>query len=54
MKSLKETVTEKYEKKGRNLLDSYLKNRKELASFDCKAKHLQHCKAFEVVPVPYR
>lgn len=54
MKALKESVTEKYEKKGRNLLDSYLKNRRELVNFESKTKFLQQCKAFEVVPMPYR
>ncbi|XP_003743794.1 uncharacterized protein LOC100900687 [Galendromus occidentalis] len=54
MKTLKDTVTEKYDKKGRTLLDSYLKNRWELVSFEGKTKFLQQCKAYEVVPMPYR
>lgn len=54
MKVLKDTVTEKFDKKGRTLLDSYLKNRREMVTFESKTKFLQQCKAYEVVPMPYR
>jgi len=54
MKILKDSVTERYDKKGRTLLDSYLKNCREMVNFESKTKFLQQCKAYEVVPMSYR
>lgn len=54
MRKLRETITEKFQKKGLNLLNSYIKNRMELAKFDNTTGFLEKCDALQVVPNKYR
>lgn len=45
---------EKYEKKGLNLLNSFIKNRMELAKYENTTNFLERCDSLQLVPNKYR
>lgn len=54
LRKLRDTVMEKFEKKGLNLLNSFIKNRMELAKFDNTTNFLERCDVLQLVPNKYR
>lgn len=54
IRMLRELVMLKHHKEGRNLLNSYIKYRMEMARMESWSKFLQHCKMLSVVPTRFR
>lgn len=54
LRKLRDAVMDKHQKKGLNLLNSYIKNRIELAKFENTTSFLERCDAYGIVPNKYR
>jgi len=54
MKKLREMIQEKYERKGLNMLNGYIKNKLNMAKFINNTAFLTRCRIMQVVPVCYR
>ncbi|OQR71025.1 hypothetical protein BIW11_11251 [Tropilaelaps mercedesae] len=54
MRKLRDHVMELFEKRGLNLLNSYIKNRMELAKFENTTGFLERCDSLRIVPNKYR
>jgi len=54
LRKLRDAILEKYEKKGLNLLNSFVKNKLDLAKFANNNAFLTRCNVMQVVPAKYR